>query len=322
MGMFGLIQTGIHGVKGLIRKFDTIEDIKALRQDAERMNLLLSDPEMVSLAKEKYGELEFSKKIEAYKQNLMSEATYLDFESNDPEMVAMVKEMTAALAILGVERVTREQLIERGADPAKFENKDSGLHSDLFFDKNTEKYVLAFRGTDSFLDAWIDIKNIVGVVTDQHQQAMDLAQSLDRLPEFKNKLTFTGHSLGGGLASAAAGITGSTAFTFNSANLNDATRTAMGDNANGLENRVNYYYLPGELASLGQDSFNLSAEGNRTALDGQLGRPWLVQRGFINLHSNQLMTNVLYNDILNGRPRAVVITNPEYDKPSESNREE
>jgi hypothetical protein len=87
------------------------------------------------------------------------------------------------------------------------------------FDDNTvtpTKKVLVFRGTDDFMDAITDLVNGVGFLTPQYQAAVNIALNLKlSYPEIE----FAGHSLGGGLASAAAAVTGKEATIFNPASI-------------------------------------------------------------------------------------------------------
>jgi hypothetical protein len=92
----------------------------------------------------------------------------------------------------------------------------------------------------------------VGLETDYYNRAMDLADHLNR-----THLDFelAGHSLGGGLASAAAAVTGMPATTFNAAGLhpNTAARYA-GRHAlpvYDVSERINAYYVQGELLNDG-----------------------------------------------------------------------
>jgi hypothetical protein len=61
----------------------------------------------------------------------------------------------------------------------------------------------------------------------------------------------TGHSLGGGLASAAAIVTGTQAITFNAAGLNSNT-VISGANLANASSLITAYYVGGEILSLAQ----------------------------------------------------------------------
>jgi hypothetical protein len=98
---------------------------------------------------------------------------------------------------------------------------DSGFKAEVFIPEDkTQKPVVAFRGTSVRPDYATDGKQAVGLREDSYTRAMELAAKL------KNKgidAEFTGHSLGGGLAAAAALSSGKTATTFNSAGVHGNT---------------------------------------------------------------------------------------------------
>ena len=89
------------------------------------------------------------------------------------------------------------------------------------------KYVLAFRGTEPNRQAALDIANDVagGVATSpQVLDAINVSTKLAKAVGREN-VDFTGHSLGGELASAGALATGGKAVTFNAAGLSVTSET-------------------------------------------------------------------------------------------------
>jgi|694.fasta_scaffold00010_116 hypothetical protein len=113
---------------------------------------------------------------------------------------------------------------------------------------------------------------------------MRIGRVLQVLDNFENNTVFTGHSLGGGLASAASVVSGFRADTFNAAGLLRSTlqRTSLGnpypgnpielaryDNASEL---IDAYYLDWDILSTVQDSiWSLQdAIGYRQIMDGPL----------------------------------------------------
>ena len=85
------------------------------------------------------------------------------------------------------------------------------------------KPVLVFKGTtpDSVED-WINnFTQGVGGQSDYYDRAMNAAVKFDQATGGEGE--FAGHSLGGGMASAAAAVTGMETTTFNAAGLNEAT---------------------------------------------------------------------------------------------------
>ena len=76
-----------------------------------------------------------------------------------------------------------------------------------------------------------------------------------------NKLSFTGHSLGGGLASIAALDTGLSAITFNAMAISPAQRWCFGWDLGKIHNsNITSYYIPGEaLTNLYNNVINKGA---------------------------------------------------------------
>ena len=108
-------------------------------------------------------------------------------------------------------------------------SNESGLHAVLFKNSNSGEYVLAFAGTaltfTQLQDLTTDINQAVGLKAQQYEEAIQLAKALkdDLGDDAESKIRFTGHSLGGGLASAAALVTGIKAETFNAAGVHKNT---------------------------------------------------------------------------------------------------
>ncbi|MFW0739985.1 RHS repeat-associated core domain-containing protein, partial [Flavobacterium sp. T12S277] len=101
----------------------------------------------------------------------------------------------------------------------KLNNNDTGFKSQVYERtvKGKTEYTYATAGTEDMTDTKQDVKQVFGK-SEQYQQSTDNAKELDA--NLKGaELTFTGHSLGGGLAEANAIATGDNAITFNAAGL-------------------------------------------------------------------------------------------------------
>lgn len=113
-------------------------------------------------------------------------------------------------------------------------------------------YVVSFRGTTDGSDWKANARQGVGLPSDQYTRALLIAKAIGRHPEAQ--VTITGHSLGGGLASAAALASGRDAQTFNAAGLSDATiRQADAIRGNGPAPKIAAFYVRGEILSAIQD---------------------------------------------------------------------
>jgi hypothetical protein len=114
-------------------------------------------------------------------------------------------------------------------DLAKFDLKESDMNKPetgfkaAIYVKNGE-HILAFAGTDGLKDGgdWSsNITNEMGRLSKQHEQALKVSKVLADSNNITN-LRFTGHSLGGGLASLAGAVHGVNATTFNAAGIRDS----------------------------------------------------------------------------------------------------
>ncbi|NVE01905.1 DUF2974 domain-containing protein, partial [Massilia sp. BJB1822] len=132
-------------------------------------------------------------------------------------------------------------------------DKDQGYFGALYRNKNTETYVYANRGTDERIDWAHNFLQSVGKSSSQYERAIEIARRL-KSSEIAAQLTFTGHSLGGGLASAQSIVTGIPGITFNAAGLNPATVAPYGPNLMTRAPSIRAYYVQGELLSTMQDS--------------------------------------------------------------------
>ena len=117
------------------------------------------------------------------------------------------------------------------------------------------QYVVSFRGTTDASDWKANAQQGLGLPSDQYARALMVAKAVARHPEAD--VTITGHSLGGGLASAAALASGREATTFNASGLSDATihqadgiRAAAGA---GPAPKIAAFYVRGEVLSAVQD---------------------------------------------------------------------
>lgn len=105
-------------------------------------------------------------------------------------------------------------------------NNVSGLKAALYertLKSGEKEYTFATAGTEDLTkDGVADVKQLAGA-SKQYEESKVIAGDLKR--ELGNaELTFTGHSLGGGLAEANSIVTGDKAITFNAAGLSPLTK--------------------------------------------------------------------------------------------------
>ena len=125
----------------------------------------------------------------------------------------------------GWRKVDAEELKKLGIDPSELDTAN-GMQATIY--QNADgKYVFAFRGTEPSRQPALDIANDIegGVSTSpQVLEAINLSTKLAKAVGREN-VDFTGHSLGGELASAGALATGGKAVTFNAAGLSVTSET-------------------------------------------------------------------------------------------------
>jgi len=145
-----------------------------------------------------------------------------------------------------------------GLDIDEFSDAESGFSATLFQNTVTGEYVLSFRGTDGLFDPDMlnNIQQGVGFISEQYEQATRLAELVNEAMGVDGNLSFVGHSLGGGLASAAALATGRDAQTFNAAGLSQAEQQRIAREFSPFIRMpsVTAYYVEGEALSTAQDS--------------------------------------------------------------------
>jgi len=111
-------------------------------------------------------------------------------------------------------------------------NDDTGFKSALYERKNNDgskDYVYATAGTDDLHDVGTDLNQaLAGMEGDpQYIQSTNIAFDLVFGPYFDKNLTFVGHSLGGGLATANSLATGYNAIVFNPAGVSEHHRQIL-----------------------------------------------------------------------------------------------
>jgi pimeloyl-ACP methyl ester carboxylesterase len=134
------------------------------------------------------------------------------------------------------------------------------------FSAGEDQYILSYRGTDlGSTSDWIaNFKQGIGLSTAYYDTAMQIAFAISQLDAFDdNNVTIVGHSLGGGLASAAAVVIGFPAYTFNAAGMNSNTlneQLYVGSTANynNAASFIKAYYVDKDVLSAFQDNFSFN----------------------------------------------------------------
>lgn len=104
----------------------------------------------------------------------------------------------------------------------------TGFHAEMYYNKITGDYEIAFRGTHDLKSTYQDIDIAEAIFKGegkvmQYDLTKIIADEINKLPDdLKSKLSVTGHSLGGGQASIIGLVTGVDTKTFNAATIPDA----------------------------------------------------------------------------------------------------
>lgn len=168
----------------------------------------------------------------------------------------------------GYKRLTNDEYEKLGIDAAELKDEDIGFKSDLYKDKNG-KYVLVFRGTYSdpqhpendithdWSKDWIDddVAQGLGMGSKQYQNAIDLSIRLKNKVG-KDKLIITGHSLGGGLATAGGAATGCETYAFNPPGVHPNTYKMYGVK-NPDTTKIHTYYSNQDFLNIGNNNLAL-----------------------------------------------------------------
>lgn len=99
------------------------------------------------------------------------------------------------------------------------------FHAELYYNKRTNQYTVAFEGTNSMKGAMTDGIQGVGLVSEQYKMAIAVGKQIKQITD-KNKdfkINLTGHSLGGGLATIAGVVSGQPTYVFNPAGVHENT---------------------------------------------------------------------------------------------------
>ncbi|HFQ4952065.1 TPA: RHS repeat-associated core domain-containing protein [Vibrio vulnificus] len=155
-----------------------------------------------------------------------------------------------------------------GLTQDNFTNKKSGFGAALFKSKINGETMLTYRGTNNKhtgrKDWSTNLKQGVGLETDQYNQAMRLARQVKQ--SIGGDHSIVGHSLGGGLASSGVAVTDQPGFTFNSAGLHPKTALRQSGSSFAETNKmIITQAVKGEVLTMVQSS------GTKAVLAGAAG---------------------------------------------------
>lgn len=196
-----------------------------------------------------------------------------------PEQQAMLKNKDEKLE--GYEKLNAEEMGKMNIKDSDLKDPSTGFKADIYKDKNGD-YVLVYRGTYSDPDhpendlihdwskEWTDdnMRQGLGMGSEQYNKSIKLAKKVKQGSEKQGKqMTIAGHSLGGGLATAAGAATGSKTYAFCPAGVHPNTYKMYGVK-NPDTSKVHTYYSNQDFLNMASNNLSLmpKAAGERIML--------------------------------------------------------
>lgn len=185
--------------------------------------------------------------------------------------------------------VIRNPQERNGAEKiANFINENegkSGFNSEIYYDKDQDKYVIAIRGTEftKFKDLSADALFALLAKSPQHDIAYKLAQAIKSSGIPLDKIKITGHSLGGGLASIVGMITGCETYIYNPAHVSLEAAKNYKLDLSRQDNIHTYTAAPNEAVTIAENALNSAIPGARSAAnEDYLSQSISINQPFIN----------------------------------------
>lgn len=241
---------------------------------------------LITIIKPDFSEAAKMLVLSYFAYNRMTKEKAKDYDMDEamdglsPKQQAMLKNKDEKLD--GYEKLDAEELANLGiTDSREIDDPHTGFKADIYKDKNGD-YVLVYRGTYSDPDhpendlihdwskEWTDdnMKQGLGMGSEQYEKSIDIAKRVNRNKPKDKQLTITGHSLGGGLATAAGAATGSKTYAFCPAGVHPNTYKMYGVK-NPDTSKVHTYYSNQDFLNMASNNLSLmpKAAGERIMLN-------------------------------------------------------
>lgn len=168
----------------------------------------------------------------------------------------------------------------------------SGFNSEIYYDKDQDKYVIAIRGSEmkglfdseTYKDWLVADAMFASLATSpQHDIAYKLAQTIKDSGIPLDKIKITGHSLGGGLASIVGMITGCETYVYNPAHVSLEAAKHYKLDLSRQDNIHTYTAAPNEAVTIAENALNSAIAGARSAAnEDYLSQSISINQPFIN----------------------------------------
>ena len=241
---------------------------------------------LITIIKPDFSEAAKMLALSYFAYNRMTKEKANDYDMNkamdglSPKQQAMLKNKDEKID--GYEKLDEEEMKKLGiTDSKEIDDPHTGFKADIYKDKNGD-YVLVYRGTYSDPDhpendlihdwskEWTDdnMKQGLGMGSEQYEKSIDIAKRVNRNKPKDKQLTIAGHSLGGGLATAAGAATGSKTYAFCPAGVHPNTYKMYGVK-NPDTSKVHTYYSNQDFLNMASNNLSLmpKAAGERIMLN-------------------------------------------------------
>ena len=194
------------------------------QQIEQRVNQATRDPEQRALLTQGYEQAQAQGDNALWQQTDDLATLY-----HDREVLQLSRSLAPGdAAPEGWHKASPAELQQYGITPAQLHPQGSGFNAELFipdpavFGEDAQP-VMAFEGTDfgDPQDVNADVAQAMGNPEEYYERAMALATTVNE--HSGGNVVFSGHSLGGGLATAAAQVTGAPAIVSNPAGVHADT---------------------------------------------------------------------------------------------------
>ena len=241
---------------------------------------------LITIIKPDFSEAAKMLVLSYFAYNRMTKEEAKDYKMDEamdglsPKQQAMLKNKDEKLD--GYEKLDAKEMKKLGiTDLREIDDPHTGFKADIYKDKNGD-YVLVYRGTYSDPDhpendlihdwskEWTDdnMKQGLGMGSEQYEKSIKLAEKVNSNKPKGKQLTITGHSLGGGLATAAGAATGSKTYAFCPAGVHPNTYKKYGVK-NPDTSKVHTYYSNQDFLNMASNNLSLmpKAAGERIMLN-------------------------------------------------------
>ena len=240
---------------------------------------------LITIIKPDFSEAAKMLVLSYFAYNRMTKEKANDYDMNkamdglSPKQQAMLKNKDEKLD--GYEKLDAKEMKKLGVNTTELNDTKTGFKADIYKDKNGD-YVLVYRGTYSdpnhpendlihdWSKEWTDdnMRQGLGMGSKQYKKSIELAKKVKKGSERQGKqLTIAGHSLGGGLATAAGAATGSKTYAFCPAGVLPNTYKKYGVQ-NPDTSKVHTYYSNQDFLNMASNNLSLmpKAAGERIML--------------------------------------------------------